>query len=250
MFYLKKTGNLDKAFEILKNTDDITILHDYIIYTGKNKILSKTEELSRKGITTIPVLNKNELKNYQEKFDQTLLNFPEYQQNPKNNKQTLTGNPFVYVLGGFGALGNPASFHNPFIRKLRIRCWKETIKLFNKYIKNYHNDDLRKKYKIETLFDRMMFRQKGQKAVEEAWHRDVMSKDLILKTDEIYGGWINLDDTDQYFSCIPGSHLGITQRDIPSGFDTMIKRESAKTIKNIEMNITILKILKTKKDLY
>lgn len=242
----QKIGNLDKALEILQNTGDITILHDYIIYTGKNKILSNVEELCRKGITTIPVLNKDELKEFQEKFDQTLINFPEYQRNPKNSKQTPSGNQIVYVLGGFSALGNPASFHNPFVRKLRIRCWKETIKLFNKYISNYHDKDLRKNYKIEVLFDRMMFRQKGQKAVEEAWHRDVMPKDLILKTDEIYGGWINLDSTDQYFSCIPGSHLGIRQRDIPSGFDTMIKRESAKAIEKYKEEYNNIKDPKDK----
>ena len=242
----QKTGNLDKALEILQNTGDITILHDYIIYTNTNKILSNVEELSRKGITTIPVLNKDELKDYQEQFDQTLINFPEYQRNPKNNKQNPYGNQVIYVLGGFAALGNPSSFHNSYVRKLRIRCWKETIKLFNKYISNYHNTDLRNNYKIEVLFDRMMFRQKGQKAIEESWHRDVMPKDLILKTDEIYGGWINLDSTDQYFSCIPGSHLGITQRNIPSGFDTMIKRESAKAIEKYKKEYNDIKDSKEK----
>ena len=222
------------------------ILHDYIIYTGKNKILSTVEELTRKGITTIPVLNKDELKHYQQSFDETLLNFPEYQRNPKNRAETLSGNPIVYVLGGFSALGNPSSFHNTFVRKLRTRCWKEAIKLFNKYIRNYHENDLRKKYKIEVLFDRMMFRQKGQKAVEESWHRDVIPKDLILKTDEVYGGWINLDSTDQYFSCIPGSHLGIRQQDIPSGFDTMIKRESSKAIEKYKEEYNDIKDPKDK----
>ena len=96
----QKTGNLDKALEILQNTGDITILHDYIIYTNTNKILSNVEELSRKCITTIPVLNKDELKDYQEQFDQTLINFPEYQRNPKNNKQNPYGNQVIYVLGG------------------------------------------------------------------------------------------------------------------------------------------------------
>jgi hypothetical protein len=224
----QKIGNLEKALEILQNTGDIKVLHDYIIYTDKKKILSNVEELSRKGITTIPIINPDKLKKYQEDFNNTLLNFPEYQRNPKDNTQTPSGNNIVYVLGGFAALGNPASFHNPFVRKLRVKCWKKTIKLFYEYIKNYHDKELKKKYKIEVLFDRMMFRKKGQQAVEESWHRDVIPTDLILKTDEIYGGWINLDNTDQYFSCIPGSHLGIRQYDIPSGFDTMIKRESEK----------------------
>ena len=93
---------------------------------------------------------------------------------------------------------------------------------FKKLIKNYDYPKLRDNFKLEILFDRMMYRKKGQKAVAEAWHRDVIMKGKINKRDEIFGGWINLDSHDQYFSFIPGSHLGILASEIHSGFDTMV----------------------------
>jgi len=126
------------------------------------------------------------------------------------------------VAGGFGALGNPASFHNPLARKLRKMAYDATKAFFASLIalfKQYRNLDM----KEEVLFDRMMFRRAGQMPTAEAWHRDVMEKDQVGETDEIFGGWINLDLTSQFFSCIPGSHLGISLYNLEAGFATVEK---------------------------
>lgn len=237
----QKTGDQKKALEILSAVGDIEVINGYTVYSGKFD-LDPLESFIRIGVTTLPVISKEDLPSIRKEFDETLENFPEYIRNPDSE--------LVYVLGGFSALGNPASFHNTFVRKLRLMCWTKAIKLFHTMIKRYYDTNLKDNYKVELLYDRMMYRKAGQKAVAEAWHRDVMPSDLIMPRDEIYGGWINLDSTDQYFSCIPGSHLGIIQRDIPHGFDTMKKREVQKLMKYAKVKEDIKKMTKTQKEKY
>ena len=129
----------------------------------------------------------------------------------------------MYVLGGFAALGNPASFHNPFVRNLRQIALKAVLPLFNKL-------DRKGDVNLEVLPDRMMYRSSGQVPVKETWHRDVMSTNTAMNIqtglqdgDEIYGGWINLDKKPQYLSCVPGSHLGVSLHNLKQGFVTIKK---------------------------
>jgi hypothetical protein len=57
-----------------------------------------------------------------------------------------------------------------------------------------------------------------------AWHRD--NSPAALADDSIFGGWINLDETDQYFSCVPGSHeIDCGIHDGKSGFNSIPKSE-------------------------
>uniref|UniRef100_A0A6C0H3Q4 Uncharacterized protein n=1 Tax=viral metagenome TaxID=1070528 RepID=A0A6C0H3Q4_9ZZZZ len=155
----------------------------------------------------------------------TLRGFPEYKRNPENANLDGSGNTLVYVLGGFAALGNPASFHNDLVRDLRRKCKKAVIPLFKELINSYVDKKLRTETKLEMLFDRMMYRQKSQQPSAESWHRDVIPPKLIQDNDDLFGGWLNLDEDDQYFSCIPGSHLGIRQKELKEGFATIPKEE-------------------------
>jgi len=90
--------------------------------------------------------------------------------------------------------------------------------LFKELIDSYVDKKLRTETKLEMLFDRMMYRQKSQEPSKESWHRDVIPPDLIQDNDELFGGWLNLDEENQYFSCIPGSHLGKRQKELVKGF--------------------------------
>jgi hypothetical protein len=157
----------------------------------------------------------------------TLREFPEYKRNAENPDLDGSGNTLVYVLGGFAALGNPSSFHNDLVRDLRQKCRKAVIPLFKELIDSYVDKKLRSETKLEMLFDRMMYRQKSQQPSAESWHRDVIPPKLIQDNDELFGGWLNLDEDDQYFSCIPGSHLGKKQKDLDEGFATIPKDEVA-----------------------
>jgi hypothetical protein len=184
---------------------------------------SDYERFTCLGAAAIPLLDKEQLKKYQKEFIETLREFPEYLRDSDNPDLDGNGNPISYVLGGFAALGNPGSFHNPMSRKLRMLGFEA--------IKNFVEENIAKVYPegtqhptiLQALSDRMMYRMKGQKPVAEAWHRDVMNTDRIEPTDEIYGGWINLDSVDQYFSFIPGSHLSETQYHLKEGFATLEK---------------------------
>jgi hypothetical protein len=221
----QKEHNIKEVTEkILIAAGELIQLYDYNIYT--NHTDDPLEQLTRYGVVIVPIIHSDNLSDYRNLFDREMLKFPEY-----------NGKPDLYTLGGFGALGNPGSFHNELVRELRILARKKIEPFFRRYIDNYNDEELRNNYKLETLIDRMMTRNKGQAASAESWHRDVMPPNRIPDTDEIFGGWLNLDNEDQYFSCIPGSHLGIFPNKISSGFATMHSNQKKKIMKE-NPNIT------------
>ena len=130
-----------------------------------------------------------------------------------------------FVLGGFGALGNPSSFHNMFVRKIRLIVYEKTKELF----KTVYNDK-----NIEVFFDRMLFRKAGESPSRENWHRDITPN--LEFNDIVYGGWLNLDDKSNYFSCIPGSHQKETNT---TGF-VKIKKDEFSELNKKKEKIEIL----------
>lgn len=219
----KKYGNIvyvDSSGKIVdKDTKRKPIFR---MFTGEEtRNMKSYDYLKRLGVAIIPVIKKEEIPGIRKEFINTLRNFPEYIRSPENPDKDSNGNKLLYVLGGFAALGNPASFHNDLVRNMRKRCRKAVIPLFRELIDNYEDKELRSKTKLEMLFDRMMYRNVGQAPSAESWHRDVIPPKNIEENDEIFGGWLNLDMTDQYFSCIPGSHLSISQKKLKPGFATI-----------------------------
>ena len=159
-------------------------------------------QLNEKGYVVIPLLE--DVASLRREMDTTMRKFPEFLNNmdatysyEKNGKGVTK--PMQFVGGGFSALGNPGSFHNPFVRKLRKWAMVGVLPLLDEVatISPY-------KYRLEQLIDRMMFRPAGEKASAESWHRDETPS--AHKDDAIFGGWLNLDDTDQTYSCVPGTH--------------------------------------------
>jgi len=111
------------------------------------------------------------------------------------------------VLGGFAALGNPSSFHHKFVRKMREMCEAAVLD---------HDALPLNGRRLEQCFDRMMRRIPGESTDVESWHRDE-----ALNTqpgDDIFGGWINLDNESQFFSCAPGTHNEAGARARNAGF--------------------------------
>ena len=157
----------------------------------------------------------------------TMHNFPEFKhplpehyryQTPKGNAKKAN---LQFVGGGFSALGNPASFHNPWVRKIREWCMATMVPFFGDLL----NLTESKGYHLEQIIDRMMYRPIGQKPSKEAWHRDETPN--ALSEDMMFGGWINLDSHPQYFSCVPGTHhiLAGDHKTLKKGFYTIGKRE-------------------------
>lgn len=70
------------------------------------------DQLRQDGVTVIPFLAPSSLGAMRDRFDDECVNFPEFHMRPSCG---------TYVLGGFAAFGNPGSFHNEFVR--RVRSW-------------------------------------------------------------------------------------------------------------------------------
>lgn len=233
----EKYGREDIALIVLRHFS-LIYSHKYTnIYTS-DYTLTGYEALMKIGVTTIPIFSLEELPNIRNLFISTLHNFPEYLRDTNNNDKDISGNPLLYSLGGFAALGNPSSFHNTFVRNLRKKAHEAVLPFFRQVIKKYSNKKIKSLIKLETLFDRMMYRLVSQQPVEESWHRDVIPQKLINYNDEVYGGWINLDETNQYFSCIPGSHLGVRLWDLASGF-ARIPKDQIPIINKFRHKITV-----------
>lgn len=159
--------------------------------------------------------------------------FPEF--NPGTSK---------FVLGGFAALGNPASFHNPVVRK--FRQWVHAIAVDEVFRDLTNKFDNPAEWKLDHIIDRMLIRVQGESPSSESWHRDEASglitgdkkkfdQDRAYFGDEeiddkIFGGWVNLDQQSQYFSCIRESHLpnSLEHR----GFKPLSKSECAEMKKH------------------
>lgn len=150
-------------------------------------MIEKVQELKERGVVVLPVtlsapFNIDLFMNGQKEFIQP-------------DGRIGSG----LVLGGFGAYGHPSSFHHPEIRRIRTETYHQVKPFLTALREIEHLDN------IEMLFDRYALRRKGTKPTREAWHRDVSPKkagDIVL------GGWVNLDtEGDQWFSCVPGTHI-------------------------------------------
>jgi len=151
---------------------------------------------------------------------ETIKNFPEYKPSVQ-----------MHVLGGFAALGNPASFHNPFVRKLRINVMKEMIPVFSKVSRTFPNPS---DWKLEQIPCRMLLRKKGLCPSRESWHRDESPN--AKEHDKMYGGWLNLDSHIQFFSCVPGTHKGIRGH---SGFASIKDKQEIKRLDGLKVSVAI-----------
>jgi hypothetical protein len=103
-----------------------------------------------------------------------------------------------FIISNFGAHGNPSSQHHPLVRDFRL----EMFRFVKQSLEN--DDEFTGKY-LQCLPDR--FSQRFRKPSKEAWHKDISIDYGVFTNSEILGGWANLDETDQFFSCIIGSHL-------------------------------------------
>ena len=210
------------------------------------------QQLVDDGVTTMPILSEKERKLFRGAFIKARENFPEYIHTPEADS-------LPFVLGGFGAYGNPSSFHNGYIRTLRLYTAKPMILFFSQVIQQLETKNNLQQWFLEQLFDRMCCRKTGSSTSAESVHRDLNPQTAVpteetIKTtkkkngktvevdtkifvpresDYCFGGWINLDETDQRFSCVLGSHtdqIVMTKGNTESGFATNERLERPITV--------------------
>ena len=157
-----------------------------------------TEHLKEHGFVVLrcPWMNKQKRESIRLVLKNTLRQMPEFK--PRTTQQMHE----PWVMGGFSALGNPSSFHNPFVRRMRAYAMYEVIPLMRQMRPN-------NSYKLEQIVDRLMVRPKGAAPSAESWHRDEAA--LAAADDLLFGGWWNFDEDDQFFSCVPKTHKGVSK---------------------------------------
>lgn len=183
--------------------------------SGLTPAASFANDLKAHGAIVVPVFAPSDCQRWAAEIATAMDEFPEYK---------VTGGLEVQrVLGGFGALGNPSSFHHPTIRRLRRTLKHKVRPIFKQYILQTYQANARG-IRLEMLFDRLCVRHHTFGNVSaESWHRDIYdgkefkirelprtlpprSRGTESSRDIITGGWVNLSSKDQKFIGILGSH--------------------------------------------
>lgn len=168
-------------------------------------MMSPTELLKQTGACIIAdPFFVNNVAMLSARFDEALQSFPEYRRNGPRGV-----NP-RYVLGGFAALGNAGSWHNSFVRWVRLHAMRAVYPLFGDLTRERHEN-------FSQIADRMLFRPAGEKPMADTWHRDVKKNQISGET--IYGGWLNTTDKSQFLSCVLGTHNDVPDPNDPQGFE-------------------------------
>lgn len=152
------------------------------------------------GVITVPIYSPGKRQQLHTQLLEEMKAFPEYKA-PAGFESTSDR----YQLGAFGAFSNPSAFHNSTVRKIR----KKVRKKFKKIFRHIFGGE---GWKWELLADRLGYRIKGDTLGGESWHRDISK--MPFPEDFVLGGWTNLSDHDQFFSCVPGT------QQLPENFDT------------------------------
>lgn len=162
----------------------------------------EARNLQSQGYTTLPLIPADEIPAVRRRFRKELSTFPEYL--PTVNTESDAQH---FVQGGFGALGNPSSFHAPFVRDWRWRAHVAVVKskVFGAIIDQFGGSP---PPLLEQIIDRLLLRRPSKMATAESWHRDEAVGCAADGRCEVYGGWINMDSVPQSLSCVPRSHLG------------------------------------------
>ena len=152
------------------------------------------------GYAVVQVYDLAAVQELQRKFGEARRSFPEFVQGATH-----------YVGGSFGALGNPGSFHNLFVREVRCTVMAKLLPIFEELAQ------LSGQQYIMQCFDRMCIRPAGTAIPSESPHRDESSM-----TGLTIGGWLSVDG-DQRFKCSSGSHGDGSGR----GFQKLTPEEAA-----------------------
>jgi hypothetical protein len=162
------------------------------------------------GVAVLPVMDEASRVWWEGLLFEAMDTFPEYK---------MHGRDVQRVLGGFGALGNPSSFHDPTIRQFRRKIKDLAVKpLMREFAERFFGRKEASTINIEALFDRICVRKDDFKSpTAEAWHRDIYDADTYKlrplphslpqgEQDLLFGGWTNMDYRPQKFVALLGEH--------------------------------------------
>jgi hypothetical protein len=176
--------------------------------------------LAQHDVCVVPFMPIMEMRQQMYKVLDTMVDeFPEY-------RNLGEGLATQRVLGGFGAYGNPSSFHHPVIRMIRYHAKDHLKPLFKEVAQQGMN--------LEVLFDRFCVRRAEFGAPQaDCWHRDTFDYQKQPQSgyqpdDVLFGGWINFNvDRDQRFACLIGSAKEVFDGE-HLGFDSTAFKQASK----------------------
>ena len=156
--------------------------------------------LLREGVVVIPTPLANDVNGQSALRAQIQTSYVRhYSESPEFANPAPWDPTWQPQLGGFAASANPSSFHHVFIRQLREMCTSTVLDADVLPLEGR---------KLEKPFDRVMWRIAGERPTAESMHRD--ESQTALDGDVIFGGWINLEDVPQNFSCCPQTHQEVS----------------------------------------
>ena len=197
----------------------------------RTRELSPAQSLSLHGYAVVDVMRDDATRRaVLERYKASLTTFPEYRRSSTDATLTPEGAPVVYVAGGFGGLGNPASFPSDFAREAREAGLAAVLPMLSEYIgleqprgwadtrATPYNPAARKVY---VGLDRDSVRPAGTSVTAETFHRDSSPRGTLHNGDEVFGMLVNLNDVTQYFGCVPGTHADVAPWGAIGSYDTV-----------------------------
>jgi hypothetical protein len=205
---------------------DILLTQCYNTRVPDNHQNLLSHPLYKDGVYVYEVLTAPQVDSWHRKILEIMKTWPEYKKNTDS----------LMVLGGFAALGNVSSFHDPVLTKLRKKYAHASFKILKEYCEQIKIPPF-----IEVLIDRLGYRKMGLKPTAESFHRDIAQSPNIKPNDSIFGGWLNLENKPQHFSVCCGTHLDITVYDVknnPRGFGT-VPKDKIEHYKNMKTTFVV-----------
>lgn len=177
--------NIDNKLGKKRKRDEEEIGEEFI----KIKDMRKCIQLDTKGYVVLPFLTEEEVEIERENFSSAILGYKEMKD---------TGKP---CLGNNSAHNNPSSFHNEWVRSMRIKMHMEFIKFFRVYslYKGQKNH-------MCQLFDKMYRREIGSKGKAKDWHANLRIPLDHRLPNTIFDGYLCLGVSSKKFICAPGTH--------------------------------------------
>ena len=139
------------------------------------------------------------------RLDFEILNFPEFKK-----AHVKDGMSSLLMAESGAALATASSFHNDFVREMRLVLYGHALLLFRALLQHpgfalQHADCL--DMKLEELIDRLQIRSTGVPASEKAWSKGVCP--AALPKDVTFSGWFNFSQYPQKFPCRLRSHVSL-----------------------------------------
>lgn len=166
--------------------------------------IAAATKLQRDGYVTISMLPTAGARAAQRvAFTDSFLTFPEYLRDPADATRTPSGEPIVYVAGGFGALANPGSFHCNKAREIREGMFAEVIPTLGAYARLPMIPEWAAKLpahaakqlrKGAVFMERNSVRSAGTKVSADSVHFDSSPKGVLKTGDVVFGCVLNVNE--------------------------------------------------------